>query len=118
MPNLGPTALMFVLMGAIPAQALSKSEKTALVGTLVAQIARCYSPAPGQTEAAIIKLHLERNGSVADLQVLEPQPNSEANQAVIRAAERAIRRCAHLEIPAKFTGSYDLWKHVTIQLGR
>ncbi|MFC1457788.1 energy transducer TonB [Microvirga arabica] len=118
MRSLRPAALMFVLMGAIPAQALSKSEKTALVGILVDRIARCYSPAPGQIEAVVIKLHLERNGGVADLQVLEPQPNSEANQAVIRAAERAIRRCAHFEIPAKFAASYDLWKHVTIQFDR
>jgi len=108
---------MFVLMAAIPAQALTQSEKTALVRVFTNQIARCYTPARDQTGATTIKLHLERDGSVSGLQVLERQPNSNTNEAAIRAAERAIRRCAPFRIPAEFNASYDLWKNVTIQLG-
>jgi hypothetical protein len=59
-------------MAAIPAQAFMQSEKTALVRVFMNQIARCYTPALGQTGATIIKLRLERNGCVADLLVLEP----------------------------------------------
>lgn len=117
MHRLGTVGLALALLGATPAHALTKSENAAIMHSLMSQIRPCLAPPhPLQSGKVVIGLRVAGNGTVSDLQVVEPQPLTETNQAIVQAALRAVQRCAPFRLPAEFSASFRQPIRLKIQL--
>lgn len=93
------------------AAAMTQSELDALR----AQVARCWSPPIGATDASQLRVRLEfgldREGYVTTGPEIMEFPASQFGVAAAESASRAVRRCQPYSLPAD---KYDSWRRVRI----
>jgi colicin import membrane protein len=93
---------------------LNPSMRDALGGLIKEQMERCYTPPIGAAGSTVtlpmLDVRFNPDGSLAaEPKILRAGPNP-IDRTVAEAAQRAVRRCAPYNIPAKFAPYYSDWK--------
>ena len=98
------------------AAAVSAQSMAGLAALLLQQVKPCYNPPAGGADAGqiatVLDLRLNRDGSVASVQIGEQSGVNGQNQAYARqmadAARRAVLRCAPFKLPPEmYEGGWD-----------